>query len=114
VNELLANSTEKDIQEAPLVKDGGGYLPIHRACIYKAPLEVIQMLLDGDVDKTTILVKDNGGRPPIHISCGMNARRAVIHLLLGSDDDKQTILVKDREGKLPIHRACEANAPVDL
>jgi hypothetical protein len=48
VNDLIENFTERDLQEAVLVKDFEGCLPIHIAGMRNVPLEVIQMLLDSD------------------------------------------------------------------
>ncbi len=106
VKTLIDKYTEKDLQEAVLVKDNFGRLPIHYACIHEVPLEVIQMYLDSNTDKKSILEKDINGWLPIHISCGKNAPVEVIQLLLDSDVDKKTIFEKDRDGQLPIHVAC--------
>jgi hypothetical protein len=54
MNVLIANYTKKDLQEALLVRDHNGCLPIHWACRLKAPLEVIQLLLESDAEKKTI------------------------------------------------------------
>jgi hypothetical protein len=116
VNELiLVNYTEKDLQEAVLVENSFGSLPIHWACMYNAPLEVIQVLLDSDADKKSIFERDNFGSLPIHKACESNAPVEVIQLLLESDVDKKSIFVKTDFGKLPIHYACETNnAPVEV
>jgi hypothetical protein len=50
VNVLIANYTEKDLEEAVLMKDDHGWLPIHVACMCNVPLEVIQMFLESDVE----------------------------------------------------------------
>jgi hypothetical protein len=65
LNVLIAKYTEKDLQEAVLLKDNSGWLPIHWVCRRNTPLEVIQMLLDSDTDKKSILVRDDGGCLPI-------------------------------------------------
>jgi hypothetical protein len=115
VNALIANYTKKDLQEAVLVKYYRGQLPIHLACIYNAPLEVIQMLLENDSGKNTIHERCfYWGSLPIHLACSAGAPVEVIQLLLDSDDDKKTILEKNGIGQLPIHIACWKNAPVQV
>jgi hypothetical protein len=117
VNALIANGnyTEEDLQEAVLVRSGARYLPIHVACICKVPLEVIQMLLDSDAAKKSILVKNDLGNLPIHYACKYgNASVEVIRLLLDSDVGKKTILVKDGDGRLPIYVACWYKAPLEV
>jgi ankyrin repeat protein len=52
-----------------LVRDKDGSLPIHVALHYGAPLEVIQLLLDHDIEKKTLLVKAFGGSLSFHIAC---------------------------------------------
>jgi hypothetical protein len=79
-----------------------------------APVEVIQLLLESDADKKTILAKDRRGRLPIHWACWNNGPVEVMRLLLDSDGDKKTILEKDHGGRLPIHLACWKNASVEL
>jgi ankyrin repeat protein len=66
---LIASYTEKDLQEAVLVKGYLGWLPIHVACYGGAPVEVIRLLLDSDDDNTTILAKTSFGQLPIHFAC---------------------------------------------
>jgi hypothetical protein len=88
-------------------------LPIHYACEEKSP-EVIQLLLDNDTEKKTILEKDHRGQLPIHYACEEGAPVEVIQLLLNSDTDKKTILEKDDNGRLPIHSACQYAAPVEM
>jgi ankyrin repeat protein len=114
VNVLIANYTEKDLQDAVLLKGNNGWLPIHCACWKNAPLEVIQMLLDTDTEKKTILEKGTFGHLPIHTACCSNAPAEVIQLLLDSDTEKRTILKKDTKGFLPIHCACCNNVPIEV
>jgi hypothetical protein len=114
VNDLMANYTEKDLQEALLEKGEFGNLPIHLACMCGAPIEVIQLLLDNDDDKKTILEKDNDGRLPIHYACVCSVPVELIQLLLDSDTGKKTIPEKDNYGKLPIDLACGHSAPVEV
>jgi ankyrin repeat protein len=98
VNVLIAKYTEKDLQEAVLVKDNNGSMPIHWACTYDALLEFVQMLLDSDTDKKSIFEKDKSGWLPIHKACFGGATVEVIQLLLDSDDNKKPIFVKDDYG----------------
>ena len=45
------------------------YGTFHVALHYGAPLEVIQLLLDHDIEKKTLLVKAFGGSLSFHIAC---------------------------------------------
>ncbi len=104
VEDLTANYSEKDLQEAVRLKTEypvRGYerkqkgLLLHHACKQRAPLELIEMLLDNDTDKRTSLEKDDCGRLPIHLACYSKAPVEVIQLLLDSDTDKKSIFEKD-------------------
>ncbi len=123
VNLLKANDTEKDLQDAVLAKgtsgdtsgDTRGDRLIQIACRMNAPVEVIQLLLDSDTEKKTIVLKDHDGCLPIHLAaCSRRASGAVIQLLLDSDTEKKSILKKDNKGRLPIHTACLHNGPVEV
>jgi ankyrin repeat protein len=116
VNVLIKNYTEKDLQEAVLVKNDDGWLPIHCACYVSAPVEVIRLLLDIDHGKKSIFEKESlDRRLPLHYACGKkNPSVKVIQLLLDSDMEKKSILEKDKYGRLPIHKVCERAAPVEV
>jgi ankyrin repeat protein len=123
VKALIREYTEKDLQEAVLLKTNyqdfnfdeveAGFL-LHSAITSNRPIEVIQLLLDSDIEKKTILEKDDRGYLPIHYACFLIAPVEVIQLLLDSDSDKRTILQKDDYGQLPIHLACNKDAHVEM
>lgn len=71
---------------------------LHSACKHRAPLEIVQMLLDKDPDKRTILEKDDSGRLPIHWACYTKASVAMVRLLLESETD-QTKINTQKQGK---------------
>jgi ankyrin repeat protein len=79
-------------------------------------VEVIQLLLDSDTDKQSILERIHDGRLPIHCACRANAPVEVIQLLLDSDDsdNKKSLLEEDYNGWLPIHRACDADTSIEV
>ena len=62
INVLIANHTEKDLQEA-----------IHWVRMCNAPLEVIQLLLDSAIENKMVPEKDNIGQLPIHYAFGGNS-----------------------------------------
>lgn len=100
-----------------------GSLPIHTACRYDAPPQVLRMLLeddDGDDDgngddhsngqKTTsllLLARDNTtyGQLPIHVACRCRLNVASLRVLLEHDVHRRTVLMRDSAGRLPIHVA---------
>jgi ankyrin repeat protein len=123
VKVLTSKYSEKDLQEAVLktkyVSRGMGWKGslLHCACKHGAPLEVIEMLLDIDTKKRTILEIDDYGRLPIHWACYSKAPIEVIQLLLDSDTEKRTMkqrTVDSSSGLLPIHYACLAGASAEV
>ena len=66
---MVGNWQEGDIRGAVSDECGGGWLPIHGACKVGATLEVIQLLLESDIGKETILLKDPHWGGPFVIYC---------------------------------------------
>eukprot|EP00957_Ditylum_brightwellii_P021802 1645178-Ditylum_brightwellii.AAC.1 len=90
-------------------------LPLHSACYYKAPLDVVLALLSVCPDAAK--EKDSFGRTPLHLACdstmyGTKTSMDVISTLLGiwPDAAKQ----KDQDGDMPLHKACHCKASLDI
>ena len=66
---------------------------------------MIQLLLDADVHRETILMDSMYGQLPLHVACRCNLHPDSLQLLLDYDSDKRSILVKDEAGRLPLHAA---------
>ena len=73
-------------------------LPIHATCIFRAPLALIEALLQ--VYKDGPQMKDDQGMLPIHLACRNGASKGVVLTLLNSFPE--SIKVKDRKGRLPL------------
>jgi predicted Fe-S protein YdhL (DUF1289 family) len=84
------------------------------ACSFSRPEDPIELLLDSDTEKKTILVKNGEGRLSIHVACGCRSPEEVIRWLLDSDTEKETILEKDDRGCLAIHVACGCRSPEEV
>jgi ankyrin repeat protein len=113
VNALMISYSPNFLQEAVLVRDKDGSLPIHVALFCGAPLEVIQLLLDNDIQKQMHLAWSRGCLP-IHLALFCGAPLEVIQLLLDNDIEKKTLFVKDVAGRLPIHIACVTRRSVEI
>jgi hypothetical protein len=57
-------------------------LAIHIACRCDLEPDSIQLLLDYDVEKKTMIIEDNAGRLPIHVAYLRNSHNKVIQILL--------------------------------
>jgi ankyrin repeat protein len=93
------------VQEYPDVckeKNIDGSLPLHRACSEKAPLNVIELLVE--TWPNAVKEKDCNGCLPLHIACNNNAPLDVIQLLVETWPD--AVKEKDCDGDLPLQHIC--------
>lgn len=88
-------------------KDKDGSLPLHMACRYLAPPEVIKLLLEHDRTPRKDTLSEPGiyGQLPLTIACRCQSTAAVIQLLIDNDIGKETVVTTDSVGRLPIHVA---------
>lgn len=126
VETLLTGYTSEELQEAVLLKERrSNWLLLHNACVYKAPIQVVRLLLDNDRERKSIIHENTWGRLPIHCAVkeknGANSQlpssplqTEVVRLLLDSDKPNLSLMVRDIDGYLPIHHACENAAPLEL
>jgi hypothetical protein len=96
--------------EALAYNEGWIGTPLHYACAYQAPLEVVRFLvakrprLAGTVNRM--------GRSPMHLLCMMQPTKAAVKVLMKHDKD---VLIKgDLNGMLPLHHACDSGASAEV
>jgi hypothetical protein len=90
-------------------KDNDGFLPIHMACRYQAPPDVVNLLLEHDRTPRKDSLQHPGGtypQLPLAVACRCQASVDVIKLLLDYDTTHNTVITRDETtGRLPIHIA---------
>ena len=86
-------------------------IPLHLACLYNAPWEVIESLIiafpEGVKDKDTLFQ-----RLPLHVACEQNASYQIIRTLITYYP--QGCKTRDTLGRLPLHYACFTNVTLDV
>jgi hypothetical protein len=97
--------------EAVKVPNGDGSLPLHFACANKAPLELIQYLVEKGGSHAVQTMNVNG-HLPLHYACARAASLEVIEYLV--DRWGEAVKSADLDGDLPLHIACEAKAPLKV
>eukprot|EP00531_Pseudo-nitzschia_arenysensis_P018509 CAMPEP_0116131940 /NCGR_PEP_ID=MMETSP0329-20121206/9282_1 /TAXON_ID=697910 /ORGANISM="Pseudo-nitzschia arenysensis, Strain B593" /LENGTH=608 /DNA_ID=CAMNT_0003626421 /DNA_START=59 /DNA_END=1885 /DNA_ORIENTATION=- len=73
-------------------------LPIHATCIFRAPLALIEALID--VYRDGPQMKDDQGMLPLHLACRNGGSKGVVLALLRGFPTSSTI--KDRKGRTPL------------
>ena len=90
-----------------LSADGTGALPLHTACRFRAPVEIVTILVEQD--GLALRFPDSAGARPLHIACRFNARDDdVIRFLV--EQAPRTLRTRDHEKSLPVHAACQGGA----
>jgi ankyrin repeat protein len=88
----------------------GNQVPLHFVCLYRAPIDVVELL--ADVHPDAIIAQDTAGWTPIHL--------VIMH-----GGDKQIAILLIRKGGLsvalqsplvgtPLHLACRHGSPIDI
>lgn len=72
-------------------------LPLHAVCIFRAPLALIEALIEVYADGPQM--KDDQGMLPLHLACRNGASKGVVLTLLTAFPD--SLHVRDRKGRLP-------------
>jgi hypothetical protein len=70
-------------------------LPLHAVCIFRAPLALIEALIE--VNSSGPQMKDNQGMLPVHLACRNGASKGVVLTLLTAFPE--SIRVQDRKGR---------------
>ena len=106
---LFANQVVKLLVDSDPTKEtihtkaDNGSLPIHTAIRYKAPADVINLLLCDN--ESTLLEPGPYNQLPLHVACRNAVAPDVLRLLLTSDVTKSAVMTGDDVDRLPIHLA---------
>lgn len=73
-------------------------LPLHAVCIFRAPLALIEALLEVYADGPKM--KDDQGMLPVHLACRNGASKGVVLTLLSAFPE--SINIRDRKNRLPV------------
>ncbi|KAL7576066.1 hypothetical protein ACA910_000850 [Epithemia clementina (nom. ined.)] len=73
-------------------------LPLHAVCIFRAPLALIEALIEVYADGPKM--KDDQGMLPVHLACRNGASKGVVLTLLSAFPD--SINIRDRKNRLPV------------
>ena len=103
--EIISFETIKMILTAyPLsmsMQNNDGYTPLHVACLYKAPLEILQLLIEVCPDSTCI--QNRFGQTPLFIAIGMGSPVDILRALLLKRPE--SVHIRDIEGTSTISLA---------
>mmetsp|Transcript_2155 Transcript_2155/g.4150 ORF Transcript_2155/g.4150 Transcript_2155/m.4150 type:complete len:976 (+) Transcript_2155:270-3197(+) len=88
--------------EALLQTDDRGWNPLHHACRFKAPREVIRLLLRAypELGKRAAAARCSMGRSPLYYAIRYDAPDGVVDMLLYADPG--AVLDEDRDGVCPL------------
>jgi len=73
-------------------------LPIHATCIFRAPLALIEALIEANRDGPQM--KDDQGMLPVHLACRNGASKGVVLTLLNAFPE--SCKVRERKGRTPL------------
>lgn len=100
--------THPDLVKVPRSVDGS--IPLHIACEYKAPLDVVQFLVKQWPD--SVKTADIFGNLPLHKACANKASLAVIQYLV--QQWPESVKHRNSEGKTPVDMAALQQQAVDV
>jgi ankyrin repeat protein len=81
-------------------------LPVHAVCIFRAPLALIEALIEVYEDGPKM--RDDQGMLPIHLACRNGASKGVVLTLLQAFPE--ALEVRDRKGRLPVDLVQASNS----
>ena len=96
--------------EALREKDPWVGSPLHYACGYEGPADVVEWLLNKEISMVTTINRLK--RSPFHIACQFSPRKEILKALL--DIAPIGLEATDKYGNTALHLACENNAPMDV
>ena len=96
--------------EALQEKDPWVGSPLHYACGYEGPFEVVEWLIEQESNMLTTVNRLK--RSPFHIACQFNPRSEILEALLHTAP--MGLEIADKYGCTPLHLACENNAPIEV
>jgi ankyrin repeat protein len=83
------------------------YLPLHYACIVKAPADLVRVLLEVSLEAASTECQEYD-MLPLHLACQHSATPSVVQSLLAAHKDAAS--VPDAFDMLPLHLACTQGA----
>ncbi len=83
--------------------------PLHLACLYQAPPDLIELLIDANPD--ALLLQDHDGLTPLHLAMSRRGDQDRILLLIHRGGKPPTLLQSHRIGT-PLHLACSYKLPL--
>lgn len=110
-NQSLIQNQKKGIRNAVLKLDRKDKYPLHIACENNANPSVIQMLLNEDLDGTTVGSKDHISCTPIHALCAnKDASDETLKILMDAEDHYNHMSTKslDDRGRSPLYIVVKA------
>jgi hypothetical protein len=84
---------------------GSPHLPIHLACSYSAPQNIVHLLIEAYPDG--LKAKTKNGFNPLHIACKKSLSHEILLELIETCPD--AVSDKDEFGRIPLHLACRNN-----
>jgi ankyrin repeat protein len=91
--------------------DNGGWLPLHYACRYKPPLEVVQFLVERK--PTALGMANMTGELPFDIACQQEASLEVLRVLVERTPARGKLTDDGQELLLPLHFTCSRRKRLD-
>eukprot|EP00536_Pseudo-nitzschia_multiseries_P002319 jgi/Psemu1/183239/e_gw1.30.132.1 len=95
--------------DALLCSEEKGWLPLHYACRFKAPRDVVELLLHSDPEKGRVAVSrpDRKGRSPLYYAVRYDAPAGNGELISKLVElCPEAASTPDTDGRLPLHLAC--------
>lgn len=93
-----------------MMKDSGGYLPLHLACRERGSKAVVAALLSKEPAASRI--KDGEGRLPIHLACRQGVAVQIVDSLIVCH--YRAARTPDSYSLIPLHWACAQNASLAI
>lgn len=90
---------------------GNSVTPMHLVCLYRAPLDLIEMLIDANPD--ALFEKDAEGWTPLHLTILYGGDEETILLLIRRGGKTAASLQSPSVGS-PLHLACRHTAPLAI
>lgn len=85
-------------------------LPLHLACMYKAPLKLVLALIAAD--PSTCTEQDGIGRTPLYNAVRYGCSYDVVSVLIATNPNMVNLMADD--GSLPIHVACSKATSISV
>ena len=88
----------------------GNQVPLHAVCLYRAPIDVVELL--ADVHPGAIIAQDAAGWTPIHLVILHGGDKQIAILLIRKGGMK--VALQSPFAGTPLHLACRHGSPIDV